>query len=515
MPEDSGDRNPVEILAEDFLARQRRGERPSLGEYIARYPDLAGEIEELFPVLFEMEDARLGNDEPARKPLDRLGDYRILREVGRGGMGVVYEALQESLARRVALKVLRSAAASPQQIRRFESEARSAAKLHHTNIVPVFGVGQEAGVHYYVMQFIPGQPLDEVLKEVRRLRQNGAAGQGVPARSIEWNSNERPDAKDVALTLVCGIMPTVSDAKCQIANRSTAATATLPASDDLPAVLAPARPLAHSSHSSSSSDVLSSSTDLAGSGRLYAQAVARIGVQVADALEYAVEQGIIHRDIKPSNILLDVYGTAWVTDFGLAKVIGEEGLTATGDLVGTLRYMPPERFRGHADRRGDVYGLGLTLYELLALEPAFDESDRIQLIRRVTDEGPPRLCKDDPSIPRDLATIVHKAMSREPADRYPSAGELAADLRRFLDDRPILARRPSLMDRALKIVAALSLGRSRGLYRYDPRSGDSCRQPRLDHARPLRAFRAHRARSQSSPPRGDRFPAPGEMAGSA
>jgi eukaryotic-like serine/threonine-protein kinase len=149
--------------------------------------------------------------------------------------------------------------------------------------------------------------------------------------------------------------------------------------------------------------------------------------------------------------LLDFYGTAWVTDFGLAKVLGQEGLTQTGDLVGTLRYMPPERFRGLADQRGDVYALGLTLYELLALKPAFDESDRAQLIRRVTEEEPPRLTRDDASIPRDLATIVHKSMAREPADRYATARGLADDLRRFLDDRPIVARRPSLLDRGLKL----------------------------------------------------------------
>ncbi len=201
---------------------------------------------------------------------------------------------------------------------------------------------------------------------------------------------------------------------------------------------------------SSSSDVLPSSSDLTGSGRPYARAVARSGVQVAEALEYAAEQGIIHRDVKPSNILLDLAGTAWVTDFGLAKVAGLEDLTHTGDLVGTLRYMAPERFRGQADGRGDVYALGLTLYELLALRPAFDEADRGRLVRQVTEEDPPRLSRLDPTIPRDLATIVHKAMAREPAERYATAGALAADLARFLDDRPILARRPSLLDRAAK-----------------------------------------------------------------
>jgi hypothetical protein len=247
MPDESADRNPVEILAEDFLARQRLGEKPALAEYLARYPDLAAEIEELFPVLVEMEDARLGNDEPPPPPVDRLGDYRILREVGRGGMGVVYEAEQESLARRVALKVLRNGTSTPQQTRRFESEARSAAKLHHTNIVPVFGVGQESGVHYYVMQFIPGQPLDEVLKEVRRLRHTGAASYGMPAGSIERLHDERPAARDVALTLVCGLTPAASGPASQSADGAAASTVTMSGLDSTPEIPTPPEPLAQSS----------------------------------------------------------------------------------------------------------------------------------------------------------------------------------------------------------------------------------------------------------------------------
>jgi serine/threonine protein kinase/Tfp pilus assembly protein PilF len=455
MLDDSAERHPVELLAEDFLARERRGERPSLAEYVARYPDLAAEIHELFPVLLDIEDAR-GDDVdppgqaagPTTQPIERLGDYRISREVGRGGMGVVYEAEQESLGRRVALKVLTTTLATPQQVRRFECEARSAARLHHTNIVPVFGVGHERGVHYYVMQFIPGQPLDEVLKEVRRLRRSGSAA---APRASDTLTDERATASEVALTLLCGLSAPVPTRAIELADRYLNPTTTHAAPDEARALPAPAEPTTVRPPSIASSDLLSSSTDLVGSGRLYAHAVARIGVQVADALEYAFEQGIIHRDIKPSNILLDVYGTAWVTDFGLAKVIGQEGLTQSGDLVGTLRYMPPERFRGQADRRGDVYAFGLTLYEMLALRPAFDEPDRARLIRQITDEEPPRLLRLDPSIPRDLATIVHKAMAREPAHRYATAGDLAADLRRFLDDRPIVARRPSLLDRAVKL----------------------------------------------------------------
>jgi serine/threonine-protein kinase len=174
--------------------------------------------------------------------------------------------------------------------------------------------------------------------------------------------------------------------------------------------------------------------------------VAQLGVQVAEALDYAAGQGVLHRDIKPSNLLLDVWGTVWLTDFGLAKATGTPDLTRTGDIVGTLRYLAPERFAGHADVRSDVYALGLTLYEMLALRPAFGGQDQAELVRHITAAEAPRLDRIDPRLPRDLVTIVHKAMARDPAERYQTAGELADDLRRFLDDRSILARRASLAE---------------------------------------------------------------------
>src|SRR5205823_2952720 len=147
--------------------------------------------------------------------------------------------------------------------------------------------------------------------------------------------------------------------------------------------------------------------------------------------------GVLHRDIKPSNLLLDTHGTVWVTDFGLAKVDGTDELTGTGDLVGTLRYMAPERFQGISDPRGDVYSLGVTLYELLVLRPAFAETDRAGLIRQVLHEEPPPPRRIDRRIPRDLETIVGKAMAKEPRHRYQTAEQLADDLRRFLADSPI------------------------------------------------------------------------------
>ncbi len=182
MAVDGTDRNPIEVLSEEFLDRLRRGEAVTPEEYADRHPDLADEILTLFPALLMMED--LGEESSDRTTsiagdagttagatVGRLGEFRLLREAGRGGMGVVYEAEQESLGRRVALKVLPPGALTdPKQIRRFEREARSAARLHHTNIVPIFGVGQFEGTHYYVMQFIQGQGLDAVLVELRKLR---------------------------------------------------------------------------------------------------------------------------------------------------------------------------------------------------------------------------------------------------------------------------------------------------------------------------------------------------------
>src|SRR5262245_58655093 len=182
MPSTSSDRDVVEVLAEEFVERHRRGERPALSEYVDRCPGRAAEIRELFPALVVMEQLKPAGDHTAgfddstvttaqRLP-ERLGDYRIMREVGRGGMGVVYTAEQVSLGRHVALKVLlANGLMSPTFLERFRREAKAAAKLHHTNIVPVFGVGEADGVSFYAMQFIRGESMDKVLHDVRRLRQ--------------------------------------------------------------------------------------------------------------------------------------------------------------------------------------------------------------------------------------------------------------------------------------------------------------------------------------------------------
>jgi serine/threonine protein kinase len=369
--------------------------------------------------------ARPGPDGPPA----RLGEYRILREVGRGGMGVVYEAAQESLGRHVALKVLPPhALLNAEQRERFRREARAAALLHHSNIVPVFGVGQDQGVHYYAMQFIHGQSLDRVLRGLRRAQGEAAASTEGPMPASEGPAAVSDPSARLAQGLRTGRFPCGS----------------------LAAEGAPPAPsyLAEPTQRADAGGDTTPRSGLAGPREAeYFRGAARVGVQVAEALAYAHRHGILHRDIKPANLLLDAQGTVWVTDFGLAKAEGNDELTRSGDVVGTLRYLAPERFDGVSDPRGDVYGLGATLYELLTLRPAFDEPNRARLIERVTCGEVTRPREVDDRIPRDLETVVLKALAREPAERYAGCQELADDLRRFLEDRPVLARRPTLRQR--------------------------------------------------------------------
>ena len=449
MTTSSDARNPVELLAEEFLERKRRGEQPTLREYLERHPELADAIRDLFPALLMMEDlgessggttGSLAADGVAvGVRLQRLGDYRILREIGRGGMGVVYEAEQESLGRRVALKVLSAGSLlDPKQVRRFEREAKAAAKLHHTNIVPVFGVGRQDGHHYFVMQFIAGVGLDVVLDDLRRLRQ--AKSEAGPAAGLVAASSRIAglSAADVARSLLTGRF----EADANLVDGSM----TEPFDDAAPGPTT----AVNGPPTDSSPAILPGSSEFSASSdpdRQFYRSIARIGVQVAEALEYANRQGILHRDVKPSNLLLDNHGNVWVADFGLAKTAEADDLTHTGDILGTIRYMALERFSGHCDARSDVYSLGLTLYELVALRPAYEATDRHRLMDRVLHEEPERLKKLAPSVPRDLETIVAKATARDPAARYATAAALAEDLRRFVEDRPIRARRTSPLER--------------------------------------------------------------------
>ena len=465
-PSSGTDRNPIEMLAEDFLERQRRGERPALSEYTGKYPELAEAIVDLFPALVVLERVKPASEGrtfsdglAAGLPLDqlgqardRLGDFRILREVARGGMGVVYEAVQESLGRHVALKILfLTGRLSSTQIERFQLEARSAARLHHGNIVPVHGVGEHEGVHYYAMQFIQGPPLDAILDDLRRLR-------GPVKGPLASCSDEGTDLATrgpigswaVARSLVTGTFAEVIAQAEGTMAQEPARAATDPApprpSGTEAGPAPPGRSEPAGAGPGSDSDSIDASPLSLGIETQFYRAAARFGLQVADAPTYAHQQGVLHRDIKPSNLLLDSAGHVWVTDFGLAKLEGSDGPTRTGDIVGTVRYMAPERFDGWSDRRSDVYSLGATLYELLTLNPLFPGVAQAALMEKVLHAAPEPPRKLDPSIPRDLETIVLKAIAKEPAHRYPTAQALAEDLRRFLEDRPVLARRSTTVE---------------------------------------------------------------------
>lgn len=405
-------------LMDEFLSRKRNGEYPSLSEFVERHPELESEIRELFPAVALMEQAETSEPScdnvaattPDGKELKRLGDFQIIREIGRGGMGVVYEAIQESLGRHVALKLLPwQSMVDHRQIKRFQREAKIAASLHHSNIVPVYGVGEADGMHYLAMQYIHGQSLDMVLREVRR------------SRSV----NE-------------GLVSTLAAPKTASQRR--------PPKEDTNVL------------SDVSSSLLQSASGPSSNGDYFRRA-AELIAQVADALEYAHSQGVLHRDIKPANLMLDIEGNVWVTDFGLARACDStealdseseqeaEPLTKTGDLIGTLRYLAPERFHGTNDFRSDVYSLGLTLFEFLTLQPAFCAADRVTLIRLITTSSTPLPRALVPDVPRNLETIIVKASHSDPRLRYQSAAEMANDLRRFLDNKPIVARRVSRWNR--------------------------------------------------------------------
>ena len=432
--------DPLDDLVESFLERYRGGERP-VAHRIRQQTSRACRADPLpIPVVGRHGRACLrkrcgprGHERPGlagQRAARRLGDYVLLRAVGSGGMGIVYEAIQESLGRRVALKVLPvQQLGDSTRLERFRREARAAARLRHNHIVPVFGVGECDGLHYYTMQFIRGHGLDTILREVNRVLANPTSHSDLAAGT----EDVRPET--LAWGLCIGRFLTAL-------SRAEESTLDHP-SGELPGFATGSERTTHAvPHRRRSSRADDSFRE-----RLHS----RRGVdwrQGGRALEYAHEQGILHRDIKPSNLVLDAQGQVWVTDFGLAKAHDSDELTRTGDIVGTLRYMAPERFNGWSDTRSDVYALGATLYELLALRPAFADSDRVKLIERVLHETPPPLRHLDRRVPRDLETIVLKSLAKEPGERYSTAGQLAEDLRRFVAGRPILARRSSAIERS-------------------------------------------------------------------
>ena len=384
----------TELMSIEFELRRSAGEAPELAEYLLRFPRSEFQVRRTFSELQNSEAASQVQPE-----IDRighyLGGYQIRREIGRGGMGIVYEAYHPSLDRRAALKVLKPKWLHSQcDLLRFQRESRTIARLHHSNIVEVYGVGEEDGLHYFSMRYVSGIGLDKLIDQLKQFR------------SFNDRSTIEP--------------PSVTGPAARNGNRAKVD----PEGSTKVLIMSPEF-IRLSSRSSS----------------IRAMAVARIGRQVADALQYAHASGVVHRDVKPSNLLFDGHGTVWLTDFGLAKLDSDaEELSREDDLIGTLRYMPPEGLHRTLDERSDIYSLGLTLYELIALRPVIDNTAGSAMLDWVAHPRLIPLRHVDPNIPRDLETIILKALAPEPDQRYQSASALAADLARFVRSEPILAR---------------------------------------------------------------------------
>ncbi len=381
----SSSQAPIEEVIARFLDELRTGRSPSIEAYSRRHPALADQLRELLPLVAAMEQLKSAQEAPPGPTampddfqVEQLGRCRIRREIGRGGMGIVYEAEQEPFQRRVAVKVLPWRSPSAAQLReRFEREARTAAGLHHPHIVPVFEFGEQDGWCYYVMHLVEGIGIDRIIRllrepdgavraeRVRELFLGEAVGSAPPALARK-NSRDRRILR--------------RDGWSQLA---------------------------------------------------------RIGIQVAQALQHSHARGVLHRDIKPGNLLVDCRGSVWVTDFGLALETDQVLQSSAPNLAGTLRYLAPEQLNGVVDRRSDIYSLGVTLYELCTLQPLFEAPDRETLVERVRGDTPRPPRAVHAAIPADLERIILKAISKDPDRRYATTDELLRDLMRFTQGQPV------------------------------------------------------------------------------
>ena len=496
-PNEDEERNPVDVLADEFSERLRNGENPSITEYVRRHPDLEEDIRELFPTITMMEQFRKKQQTDTQltqvsarldaEKLKQLGDFRVIREVGRGGMGIVYAAEQQSLKRFVALKVLApNVTGSENELRRFKREAEAAARLHHTNIVPIFGTGESNGLHFIVMQLVDGVPLNEAIESVlidsdstERPEKNEPPSHdsftaSMAASALMTGSTLQPTAASMAASLKADVPTTIEATLRKPLPRENGSGPrhSMLTPPSTASILGPVKrdqassPLLDDHNAVEDTDDPSISPQPTAVrrnlGRRYWNSSAGIVAEIADALSYAHEQGVVHRDVKPSNILFDRAGAVWITDFGLARHEDQEAVTRTGDIIGTLRYMAPEQCNGVGDTRSDIYSLGLTLYELITLQPAFPEARHGVLIQQKHDGTFPRPRSIDASIPRDLETITLKACSTDPAHRYQTAAEFEADLRNFMDELPVQARHITSAERLWRwsrrnpVTAALS-----------------------------------------------------------
>ena len=399
--------SPLVAAVKKYMALIESGTAPTPDQFCLEHKNIA---DELMPCLAGLVLVEQGfgkgqksklvtpnSTEPCSEPEipAALGDFRIVREIGRGGMGIVYEAHELSLGRRVALKVLSFASGlDPVRLQRFRNEAQSAAQLHHTHIVPVYAVGADRGVHYYAMQLIEGRSLAQVIAALRQARDSASAKE--PSQALDVSNSPSRDTNEV--------------------------------------------------------DVTNPMSGRSGRNQHYRK-VAKMTVQAAVGLAHAHLYGVIHRDIKPANLMLDPVGNIWITDFGLAQIQTDSNLTRSGDMLGTLRYMSPEQASGGKvpmDHRSDIYSLGITLYELLTLQPAISGMGYQEIVNQIAEHDPVSPRSIDPSIPLELEIIMRKAIAKSPIERYETASLLADDLQRWLDDKPILAKPPTALQRLAK-----------------------------------------------------------------
>lgn len=435
LAEAAPEKASVADILEKIVQEVEAGQSVDLEGYKVRWPEHADAIGRLLPTLRVLRELGNSAETSVRAEMGptgfdsmpkTLGDFRILREIGRGGMGIVYEAEQVSLGRRVALKVLPFAAAlDPRQLQRFKNEAHAAASLRHGHIVRVYSVGCEQSVHFYAMEYIEGQSLAQIIAGLRKTASASSTTWTLP-RTTPWVAGGGEATRPGAV-----VTPAPSP---------TAVERQTPPPE--PVSLAPDT----DRHPNAASD-----TQKSNGTEAFFRTVAELGIQAAEALQHAHQMGVVHRDVKPSNLLIDTAGNLLVADFGLAQTQTVTNITVTGDVLGTLRYMSPEQAsnrRQELDHRTDIYSLGTTLYELVTLRPPFLGEERKSILRQITDEEPPLLRQFNKTVPKDLETIILKAMSKEPHARYATAQKMADDLRHFLKHEPVVARRVTWVGQA-------------------------------------------------------------------